>query len=256
MTQAFEITRTFNTIVDHDKKFPFQDYDNPDSEWIMAAVQLIENCFPNSVLMLCKINHQQIAYVSNNAEAVISYTAQYLKATSAEEYFNLIHPDDRASVLKLYVRMEEHTRSADYLPENWKFAFHYRLRMIDGNYRRIQDEKAAFLQSSGKYVHYSILSVFDDPGFTHCPSMILRKRVNQTFQKVDHYIPKTEASMLTQREHEVLKYIDAGLSTKEIASRLSISPNTIRNHKTSLFRKTEAKSGLQALKNARRLQLL
>jgi DNA-binding CsgD family transcriptional regulator len=256
MTPVFETTLTFKRIVENEQKFPFQEYGHSDSDWIMSAVQLMENCFPNSVVMLCKIKHPEISYVSRNCHSVIGYTAQQVKGTSAEEHFKLVHPEDRESVLKLYERLEQHTALTEYRPENWKFAFHYRFRTGNGNYIHIQDEKAAFLHSSGKYVYYSILSTPDDQGTSRFPFMALSKRFNNTFRKIDIYVPKTENEFLTRREQEVLKCLEAGLSTKEIASRLSVSPNTIRNHKASLFRKTKSKSGLQALKNARNLQLL
>lgn len=42
--------------------------------------------------------------------------------------------------------------------------------------------------------------------------------------------------MLTRRETEVLRLAAAGLRNKEIAARLEISPNTVRNHLASAAR--------------------
>lgn len=254
MSEAYEIGETFKRVVDQHRKFPFKDYTDPDSSWIISAANFLENCFPHSVLVLCKIRHPEVAYVSPNAEAVVGYSSQYLARISPQEYFELVHQEDRKSVLRLYERMEEHTKSNDYRPENWKFAFHYRLRLPSGNYVNVHDEKAAFLHTSGEYIHYSLLTIQDNKSALTTPFMALLKKINNTFKVIDSYVPQRSNEPLTRREQEVLKCLDAGLNTKEIAQTLSISPFTIRNHKTNLFKKTKAKTGLQAVRNARKLQ--
>lgn len=254
MIEAQVIGSTFKRIVEQDKKFPFKDYSDPDSSWIISAANFLENCFPGSVLMLCKINHPEFAYVSRNCEAIIGYSAEHLKAITPEQYFSLVHPEDRNSVMRLYERMEQHTKSKNYRPENWKFAFHYRLRQKNDMYIHIRDEKAAFLHASRQYIHYSILSIQKNVNALNKPFMALSKKFSYTFRVVDNYVPTITNEVLTRREHEVLKCLDAGLSTKEIADTLSISPYTIRNHKSNLFKKMKAKTSLQALINARKLQ--
>jgi DNA-binding NarL/FixJ family response regulator len=47
---------------------------------------------------------------------------------------------------------------------------------------------------------------------------------------------------LTAREAEVLRQLARGLSTKEIARTLSVSPKTVDNQTQSIFRKIGAKS--------------
>ena len=48
--------------------------------------------------------------------------------------------------------------------------------------------------------------------------------------------------MLTDRERDVLKQVARGLSTKEIASRLEISPRTVDTHRANLMRKLGLRS--------------
>ena len=47
---------------------------------------------------------------------------------------------------------------------------------------------------------------------------------------------------LSEREHEVLELVAQGLSSKEIAQRLSIAVNTVNTHRKSITRKTGIKS--------------
>jgi DNA-binding CsgD family transcriptional regulator len=53
---------------------------------------------------------------------------------------------------------------------------------------------------------------------------------------------------LTEREMEIIRGIDRGLSYKEIAGELKISPNTVSNHITRIYRKTGTRSKVELLK--------
>ena len=64
------------------------------------------------------------------------------------------------------------------------------------------------------------------------------------------------APHLTVRELEVLRLLASGLSTSEIATALSISPITARNHITRVIEKLEVKTRLQAVVAASRQGLL
>ncbi|MBA4850707.1 response regulator transcription factor [Emticicia sp. BO119] len=47
-----------------------------------------------------------------------------------------------------------------------------------------------------------------------------------------------EQEILSEREKEVLKYINQGLNTKQIADVLGISPNTVDNHRRNMLART------------------
>ena len=61
---------------------------------------------------------------------------------------------------------------------------------------------------------------------------------------------------LTLREREVLRLVAEGLSTADMAGRLVVSPNTVRNHVQSILVKLGAHSKLEALVIASRCGLL
>ena len=61
---------------------------------------------------------------------------------------------------------------------------------------------------------------------------------------------------LSAREMEVLTLIAGGLSNKEIATRLNVSPNTVKTHVARVLEKLEVSRRTAALARARELGLL
>ena len=61
---------------------------------------------------------------------------------------------------------------------------------------------------------------------------------------------------LTPRQREILSLIASGLSTSEIATQLTISPETVRNHLRSLFSELRVHTRLEAIAMAQRVGLL
>ena len=63
-------------------------------------------------------------------------------------------------------------------------------------------------------------------------------------------------NLLTEREHEVLEMIAAGATNREIAERLFLSPHTVKDHTSALYRKMKARNRAEAILRAQRLGLL
>ena len=69
--------------------------------------------------------------------------------------------------------------------------------------------------------------------------------------------PKAQATLgISARELTVLHELAAGHSTKEIAARLNLSPNTVKTHLARMFEKLEAKRRTDAINRARELGLV
>jgi DNA-binding NarL/FixJ family response regulator len=63
------------------------------------------------------------------------------------------------------------------------------------------------------------------------------------------------ATPLSPREREVLELIGAGATNREIAERLFLSPHTIKDHTTALYRKLGVRNRAEAAKRAEQLGL-
>ncbi len=80
-----------------------------------------------------------------------------------------------------------------------------------------------------------------------------------TTTPADPQPPPREAALrlgLTRRESEVLTLLAQGMSNKEIARGLGLSPNTVKTHLARVFEKLQVKRRTQAIRRAREQALL
>ncbi len=70
--------------------------------------------------------------------------------------------------------------------------------------------------------------------------------------------PKVDqpAPLLSEREREVLNLIAAGCTNREIAEQLYLSPHTVKEHTSALYRKLSARNRAEAVQLAQRMGLL
>ncbi len=61
---------------------------------------------------------------------------------------------------------------------------------------------------------------------------------------------------LTPREHEVLLLLSRGLTMRQMANRLGISPRTVETHMAKIYRKLDARTRVQAVSRAVSLGLI
>jgi two-component system response regulator DesR len=63
------------------------------------------------------------------------------------------------------------------------------------------------------------------------------------------------AAPLTERERDVLALLAGGSTNREIADRLHLSPHTVKEHASSVYRKLGARNRAEAVRRAERLGL-
>lgn len=99
-----------------------------------------------------------------------------------------------------------------------------------------------------------IQSIKDVVEFQSVPfSPIIARKALQLFAKAQ--LPGNEISVenpLSERETEVLNGLVNGLDYKEIAEKMIVSPNTIRNHIANIYKKLHVTSKVDAVKLALR----
>ncbi|WP_027881898.1 response regulator transcription factor [Meiothermus rufus] len=88
------------------------------------------------------------------------------------------------------------------------------------------------------------------------PPEALAERLRRLSQGLEPRLRAPELPRLTMREQEVLQQMAQGLSSKEIARNLGLSPETVKDHLVRLYEKLGVRNRVEALERARSLGLL
>lgn len=75
----------------------------------------------------------------------------------------------------------------------------------------------------------------------------LLKLKQQSQSKLIDTIPSIDLPQLTKREQTIVHLVSSGAQNKEIAEQLHISPNTVKTHIYSLFRKTSSRNRIELI---------
>ena len=98
----------------------------------------------------------------------------------------------------------------------------------------------------------AIINLLNDEGAPMSPS-IARRALNllmnskMEISKKDS-LEKANDYNLTDREKEVLTFLVEGLEYKEIGMKMTVSPNTVRNHISNIYKKLHVTSKTQAIR--------
>jgi DNA-binding NarL/FixJ family response regulator len=80
------------------------------------------------------------------------------------------------------------------------------------------------------------------------------RRVGRGLTFFDEATPS--GMVLTDRERQVLERVAGGMTNAEIATELHLSPNTVKQHASGMFRKIGARNRTEAVQRAQRLGLI
>ena len=168
---------------------------------------------------------------------------------SMQELQSCIHPEDRQHILPIQERISYLLENKHGKFDDRKFQFDYRVETRAGNYKRLLHQISRFPKlDSEEEVRF--LSVFTD--ISHIKQSTASRlsilSANQAEKSVS--IGERKNPGLSCRELAVLKCLTAGLNSGEIAKKLFISVETVKNHRKSILKKTGARSTFHLIKTA------
>lgn len=169
-----------------------------------------------------------------------------------EEIFTRIHPDDllekHASELRFFHFLKN-------IPVNERTDYYmaHTIRMSDsyGNYYFIKHRLLYVASNANGSIRLALcLYTFAGKGMekTAIIHSVNGERMENTIQNCH--------SLLSSREKEILRLIDAGMRSKEIAGKLSVSIHTVNRHRQNILEKLRAGNSIEACRIANYLNLL
>ncbi|MBC7921216.1 MAG: PAS domain-containing protein [Ferruginibacter sp.] len=211
------------------------------------SLRLIEKLFPAWVIVQCD-NQHRIQFISANSAEFFGYSPGELKRKRFDDFLAHLHPEDLSPYLRVRQKTEDVLSNLEVyeIPE-YRFVLNYRLRRGDGTYFHLHVERIFLPISPSEYDSFILFKdVTGEKPFGQVQLEWYRS-LNGAYRKIGSYAPLGAAQRLTHREIEVLQLIKEGRSSKEIAGKLFISINTVRNHRSRLFEKTGAKNMVDLL---------
>lgn len=169
-----------------------------------------------------------------------------------DEIFNKIHPDDllERHVLELRYFHFSMTSPPDERSKYSTFSY-IRVHNPDGVYMYI-NHRTFYLTSLSNGVIWLALCVYS-PCMEQKPREGIDGKIvnneNGEILSIDKYI-QFDKTILSVREREILHEIALGKGSKEIASKLYISPHTVYRHRQNLIRKLNVTNSAEAVKTA------
>jgi DNA-binding CsgD family transcriptional regulator len=207
-------------------------------------------------------------FVEKTCFDLFGYTKQYLLKIGHSGYFSKIHSKDHDVLTN--VEFKDLVKFLNHIPldkyGDYVFSFNYRFPDAVGEYR-IFMQRHSYIQGndmgnpSGAVGMVYDISHFKNDSTIVCTieEMIPENNSvvsNLVFKKV--YPVKQDIPILpiSKREKEILNGIATGLSTKQIARSLTISINTVNNHRKNMLHKTNCKNLSELIKQACKQRLL
>ncbi len=94
------------------------------------------------------------------------------------------------------------------------------------------------------------------PDYTRKLLDIIETEEHQRQARTAVVTPHSPQGLLSERELEILRLVESGLSNRQIAGRLTISLGTAKTHVHNVFEKLDVKTRTQAISRAKELKLI
>ena len=186
-------------------------------------------------------------WISPSFSNIIDYNESELHNLFDKHY---IHPDDLESVMDIERNIQRFVSktSPDEL-HNFKIIYDYRFRKKDGSYIRLLLQQIHISEKKSSLSHKIIGIVCDisylksngTPGFC-----ILNVKETTTLQpNIQDEEDEFSLDSFSKREREIISLIITGLSSREIATKLFISIETVKNHRKNILTKSNCSNSIQ-----------
>jgi DNA-binding CsgD family transcriptional regulator len=214
------------------------------------------------VIYVLDYTTKKYLYVDDACFDLFGYTAKQWKEEGIDGYLSKWHPADLHIMTHQIFPTNLQFLSA--LPpsryEDIIFSYNYRVLNAKGEYINVLqrscyvpgDEKGKPVATIG--AAFEITHFKSDVSVVHtieeARNLDGRFYNEILYKHVYDVTPTQQDTLLSTRELQILRHMAKGLSSKQIADKLGISPNTINNHRKNMLSRTGSKSSVELLKFA------
>lgn len=198
-------------------------------------------------------------YASLNFVDLLGYDSHKIETLERQgDYLeSRIHPDDRAQLATLQVTLAQFIYNLPLKQRN-DYSNIYSFRMLNARQQYIRvTSKHQVLEQDRNGKAWLIIGNMDispnQKDFETVDCAVLNLKNGEIFSP--SLLPLPSAN-LTNREIEILRLIQKGLLSKEIADKLCISIHTVNIHRQNLLRKLGVQNSIEAIRLGQEVGLL
>lgn len=211
-----------------------------------------------TVFDMCKKEH---VFASYNMKTLFGYNMDGMEVSDMELFNSKIHPDDfiqlfrgGIDLLRFMLSLSDNEKKAQ--KTDFKLISEFRILNAQNKYIRVVEQQRV-LELDAKGNVWLALGVMDISPNQDNSVGIKQTLINVKSAEVFQAGRLKEAEVqLTKRESEVLKLVGAGLLSKEISDKLSISVHTVNTHRQRILEKLDADNSMEAVRYASAIGLL
>ena len=228
----------------------FASYDQPSLEEHIKKFVELDVYLPYNSTFFCITNTQDLKfeYVSKNIEACLGINKTVLESNGMRYLWSLMHPDDIDKWLQALDGLMRFTLS-EIASEDRKlmsYTWNYRLKNHKGNYVNvIQNTTPLELDADNKPIiglaHYTVLDAELSLEVGASAKKLNNKNEYETVY-FNTYSQKLLTDGLSNRERDIIRLLVLNKTSKEIADKLNISPNTVDTHRRNILKKLNISS--------------
>ena len=196
-------------------------------------------------LYVSDLLREEIVYVSPTIRHITGYDANEV---SLEMIYETIHPADRREAVEATIDALNAVLDMETI-EPGKITSHvnFRFRKKDGSYIMVLRQTSVLKVDEEGHMVQSLAIITDIDHLSKGLGVEGRMVENETGRVMYHKKYYEEDCPFSSREREVVEMIARGNNSKEIASQLHISHNTVLTHRRNILSKAELRNTAELL---------
>ena len=253
-----------NIITTLNEKLLEQDFsEEQDSSHLLSQYRVVANAYAkieNSVAVLSDLkSDKSYIYYGGLAEQLglaLKHTQKEIDSIWEEDIFAKIHPDDLAAKHMLEYQFLDLLKTVS-IEDRANFYVSSRMHMLNAINEYISvHHRMFYLSSSPSGTLWFSLCLYNYSYTEDTVLPVSGNILNSMTGEVINLDRQKYENILSVREKEILKLIEKGKISKEIADQLSISKNTVDRHRQNILEKLRVKNSLEACRVAKLMGLL
>lgn len=212
------------------------------------------------VTFLLDYSNKKYLYVEESCFELLGLSATYFLETGLEKYLSRWHPED-FSVISEHI-FPKNISFLQTLPteeyDAYIFSYNYRFKNQNDHYITVLQRCSYIPGGDSGFPAGMVGVIFDITHFKSDVSIVHTiekaivhegERVNDlAFKKVYPLIDQARSKMsFSTRELQILRLMESGLGSKQIAHRMGLSVHTVHNHRKNMLAKTACKSSAELI---------